>query len=128
MASDTNTRINYFKANFGYTPNGMSGVPYKAGINYVDNATTPTARISGVDKHTPGEVANTNLVSTQFISAINPHRDTTKEGVNLFVYSPQAIQYAKDSSTNQIIDARAYVKFFFSGVQYLKLSGNELHP
>ena len=128
MAQDTTTRINYFKANFGDTPNGMSGVPYKSAINYADNATTPSARIPTTSKHTPGEVANTNLVSTKFISAINPVRDTTKEGVNLFTYSPKAINYSKDPSSQEIIDARAYVKFFFSGAQYLKLNGNTLTP
>jgi len=128
MASDTTTRINYFKANFGFTPNGMSGVPYKSAINYVDNSISQSARIPATDKHTPGENATTTLVSTKFISTINPVRDTTKEGVNLFVYSPQAINYSKDSGSNQVIDARAYVKFFFSGVQFLKLSGNELIP
>lgn len=127
MANDTTSKINYFKANFGDTPNGMSGVSYKSAINYVDNSISQTARIPAIDKHTPGENATNTLVSTKFISVVNPVRDTTKEGVTLFVYSPRAITYDKDSGGN-IIDARAYVKFFFSGVQFLKLRGNELIP
>jgi len=125
--SITSTQLNFFTANFGDTPNGLTGVQYKSAINYVDNSTSNSALVPTVDKHTPGEYTNTNLVATKFISVKNPHRDTTKEGVNLFCCSPQAINYSTNGS-GEIIDARAYVKFFFSGVQYLKLTGSELTP
>ena len=127
MASTTSTQINFFTSNFGTTPNGMSPIKYKAAINYQDNSTSSTAIVPVNNRHTPGEVENTNLVESKFISAINPQRDTSKNGVNLFTYSPQAINYTTNSS-GEIIDARAYVKFFFSGVQFLKLQGSELVP
>jgi hypothetical protein len=130
MATNTSQTIINFTSNFGDTPYGNStpNIQYKSGVNYIDNMTsmqTPP-RIAPNNKHTAGELANTSLIPTKFLSVDNPIRDTSIKGVNLLVFSPQAINYTTNG--NVVMDPRAYVKFFFSGVQFLKLNGSELTP
>jgi len=128
MANTIASNLNTFTSHFSNTPNGIGpGVIYEKGLSYRDNSNARTALVPPSEKHTAGERVS-HLVPSTFISVSNPYRDNTKMGVTFFAYSPLAITNYVTNDKNELVDRRCYIKFFFSGIQFLKLKENELIP